>query len=238
MKILVIDVGGTTVKILASGQTERRRMPSGTTLTPAVMVEGVKRWPQGWDYDVVSIGYPGVVRDHQPVTEPHNLARGWVGFDYAAAFGKPVKHDQRCGHAGAGQLRAREDAVPGPGHRAGLGDGGARPGAADGAGAPALRGTAPSRTMSARARCSAWAARSGVERVVDVAQRLAAALVPDELVLGGGNAKLLGDLPAGLPRRRQRQRLHRRLQVVAGHGADACRQRAATPRNGTRGPHA
>jgi polyphosphate glucokinase len=91
VKVLVVDVGGTSVKILASGQTERRRFPSGRDLTPAKMVAGVKRLAKGWEYDVVSIGYQGPVREGRPAVEPHNLARGWVGFDFPAAFGCPVK---------------------------------------------------------------------------------------------------------------------------------------------------
>ena len=89
VKVLVVDIGGTGVKILASGQTQRRKFPSGKTLTPDRMVAGVKRLAKGWEYDVVSIGYPGPVREGRPAVEPRNLARGWVGFDFPAAFGAP-----------------------------------------------------------------------------------------------------------------------------------------------------
>ncbi len=91
MNILVIDIGGTSVKILASGQTERRKFPSGPAMTPTLMVEGVKSAAQGWTYDRISIGYPGPVVQGKPVAEPKNLAPGWVGFDFEAAFGHPVK---------------------------------------------------------------------------------------------------------------------------------------------------
>lgn len=91
MKILVVDVGGSNVKILASGETESRKFPSGPSLTPALMVAGVKELATGWDYDVVAIGYPGVVHKGQITQDPRNLAPGWVGFDFAAAFGKPVR---------------------------------------------------------------------------------------------------------------------------------------------------
>ena len=91
VKVLVVDVGGTGVKLLATGQTESRRFPSGPRMTPELMVSGVKEHSKGWDYDVVSIGYPGPVVGDRPFTEPRNLARGWVGFDFAAAFGRPVK---------------------------------------------------------------------------------------------------------------------------------------------------
>ena len=87
--VLVVDVGGTHVKILASGVSESRKFVSGPKLTPARMVSGVKKLAADWKYDVVSIGYPGPVLHGKPVGEPHNLASGWVGFDYAAAFGAP-----------------------------------------------------------------------------------------------------------------------------------------------------
>ena len=87
MKVLVVDVGGTHVKILANGQSDRREFLSGPTLTPKRMVAGVKRLAGDWKYDVVSVGYPGVVLKGRVATEPHNLGPGWVGFDCAAAFG-------------------------------------------------------------------------------------------------------------------------------------------------------
>ena len=85
MKVLTIDVGGSNVKILASGESEPRRFPSGPLLNAAAMVAGVREAAAGWQYDVVSIGYPGPVRNGVPVGEPFNLASGWVGFDFAAA---------------------------------------------------------------------------------------------------------------------------------------------------------
>jgi hypothetical protein len=91
MNILAIDVGGTNVKILATGQDERRKFPSGPKLTPQLMVAGVKELARGWKYDVVSIGYPGQVRFNRPTSEPRNLARGWLGFNFEAAFKRPVK---------------------------------------------------------------------------------------------------------------------------------------------------
>src|SRR5690348_776675 len=90
-KVLVVDVGGSSVKILASGQSEHRSFPSGPKLTPRQMVSGVKKLAADWTYEVVSVGYPGPVLRGRPVVEPYNLGRGWVGFDYAAAFDRPVK---------------------------------------------------------------------------------------------------------------------------------------------------
>src|SRR5262245_32788630 len=91
MNILAIDIGGTHVKILATGQKERREFESGPRLTPRLMVAGVKRLAADWKYEVVSIGYPGPVLRNRPIAEPHNLAKGWVGFKFESAFGRPVK---------------------------------------------------------------------------------------------------------------------------------------------------
>ncbi len=91
MTILLIDIGGTQVKILATGQEMPRTFPSGPTLTPDSMASGVQKVTEDWNYDVVAMGYPGLVLGGRPPLEPHNLGRGWVGFDYEAAFGRPVK---------------------------------------------------------------------------------------------------------------------------------------------------
>jgi polyphosphate glucokinase len=91
MNVLVIDVGGTYVKILATGQKEPRRFFSGPTMTPRQMVSGVKKLAADWQYDVVSIGYPGLVLRGRVAAEPYNLAPGWAGFNFAAAFRRPVK---------------------------------------------------------------------------------------------------------------------------------------------------
>jgi predicted NBD/HSP70 family sugar kinase len=91
MNVLAIDIGGTNVKMLVTGQDERRQFPSGPKLTPRLMVVGVKKLVGDWKYDVVSIGYPGQVRFNRPTSEPRNLAKGWVGFNFEAAFKCPVK---------------------------------------------------------------------------------------------------------------------------------------------------
>src|SRR5262249_35385517 len=91
MNVLVVDVGGTHVKVLATGQQTHRQFESGPDLTPAQMVAGVLEIADGWDYEAVSIGYPGPVLHDKPIGEPHNLGKGWVGFDYQGSFGKPVK---------------------------------------------------------------------------------------------------------------------------------------------------
>ena len=91
MKILVIDVGGTNVKVLATGHKKRVEIPSGPKMTPAKMVAAVRAATVGWKYDAVSIGYPGAVVHGRPIIEPRHLGSGWVGFDFKKALGRPVK---------------------------------------------------------------------------------------------------------------------------------------------------
>jgi len=91
MNVLVIDIGGNSVKVLVTGGTDLRKFPSGPKLTPRQMVSAVLKLTEDWKYEAVSIGYPGRVRNNQPSVEPVNLGRGWVRFDYAKAFGVPVK---------------------------------------------------------------------------------------------------------------------------------------------------
>src|SRR5690242_8275111 len=90
-RILVVDVGGTHVKALATGHRQRVEIPSGPGMTPAKMVAAVRSATADWKYDAVSMGYPGPVVHGRPLSEPHNLGRGWVGFDFKKAFGRPVK---------------------------------------------------------------------------------------------------------------------------------------------------
>ena len=91
MKILVIDVGGTNIKVLASGKRTPIKIPSGPRMTPGIMVKEVLEATAGWEYDVVSIGYPGPVSHGRPVREPWNLGGGWVRFDYKKALHRPVR---------------------------------------------------------------------------------------------------------------------------------------------------
>jgi polyphosphate glucokinase len=91
MRVLVIDVGGTNVKVLATGRNQTLKIPSGPDMSAGEMAAAVKKAVAGWKYDAVSIGYPGPVVANKPVSEPANLGGGWVRFDYRKAFGKPVK---------------------------------------------------------------------------------------------------------------------------------------------------
>ena len=112
-RVLAIDIGGTNIKVLATGAKEHRRFPSGPIMTPRQMVTGVKKLVADWKYDVVSIGYPGVVANGRIITEPHNLAKGWMRFNFRTAFRCPIKI-------------INDAAISGLGHRAGLGLGGGR----------------------------------------------------------------------------------------------------------------
>jgi polyphosphate glucokinase len=91
MRVLVIDVGGTHVKVLATGRKAHRQVESGPTMTAEQMVTAVKHLVSDWQYEAVSIGYPGPVVHDRPLDDPRNLGGGWVGFDFRQAFGCPVK---------------------------------------------------------------------------------------------------------------------------------------------------
>jgi polyphosphate glucokinase len=110
----VIDVGGTHVKVMATGQREERRIPSGSKMTAAKMVREIKRLAKGWQYDCVSIGYPGPVIHGHPVHEPYNLGGGWVGFNFGKAFDRPIKVINDAAMQALGSYPRRPDAVFGP----------------------------------------------------------------------------------------------------------------------------
>jgi polyphosphate glucokinase len=195
MKVLVIDVGGTHVKFLASGRKTPIKIKSGPTLTPRGMVSAVKRHTEGWKYDAVSIGYPGAVVRGRPVHEPHNLAAGWVGFDFKRAFGKPVKVINDAAMQALGSYRGGRMLF------LGLGTGLGSALVVDGVVEPTELAHLPykkGRTYED------YVGLAGLERlgkkkwrraVEDVATRLRYALQVEDLVLGGGNAKLLKTLP-------------------------------------------
>jgi polyphosphate glucokinase len=196
MKVLVIDVGGTSVKILATGQAEPRKFESGPAMTPRQMVTGVKSLAFGWKYDRVSIGYPGVVKHDQPVTEPYNLARGWVRFDYAAAFGCPVKIINDAAMQALGSYEGGTMLF------LGLGTGLGTTLVVNGIAVPMELAHLPYKKatfedyVGVRA-LERMGKRKWRGQVSDVVARLAAALRPDEVVLGGGNSKQLKELPPG-----------------------------------------
>jgi len=197
VKTLVIDVGGTHVKLLATGKKQRIELPSGPTLTAAKMVKDVKKAAAGWDYSAVSIGYPGAVIHNRPVAEPHNLARGWVGFDFRKAFGHPVKVINDAAMQALGSYEGGRMLFLGLG--TGLGsamivDGILEP--MELAHLPYKNGRTYEDYVGIRG-LKRLGKKKWRRHVADVVERLRAALEADYVVLGGGNAKLLKKLPPG-----------------------------------------
>jgi len=195
MKILVIDIGGNNVKMLASGHTEPRKFPSGPKMTPARMVAGVKKLAADWEYEAVSIGIPGPVLLGQLILDPPNLGQGWVDFDFSAAFGVPVKLINDAAMQALGSYKGGKMLFFGLG--TGLGT------------AMVINGVAESREVAhlrykkgktledyvgvhARERLSKKKWRKNVDKIVSFfVQRIHA----DDVVLGGGEVKNLKKLP-------------------------------------------
>jgi polyphosphate glucokinase len=196
MHILVIDVGGTHVKILIKGQTIHRQFSSGPTLTAKQMVARVKKLADNWQYDAVSIGYPGHVQKNRPLTEPHNLAQGWVGFDFEHAFERPVRMINDAAMQALGSYQGGKMLFLGFG--TGLGSALI----ADSVIVPLELAHLPYKKNTFEDYVGVHAlARMGKKKwrrqVADVIERLTAAFLPDEAVLGGGNVKKLKKLPSG-----------------------------------------
>jgi polyphosphate glucokinase len=196
VKVLVVDIGGTGVKILASGKTERRRIPSGKDMTPAKMVAGVKKLAKGWEYDVIAIGYPGPVREDRPAVEPKNLARGWVGFDFPAAFGCPVKMLNDAAMQALGSYRRGTMLF------LGLGTGLGTALVVDGTVVPLELAhlSIGKKTFEDDLGIGGFkrlGRKKWQKRAEAVIERFVSALLLDEVVLGGGNARRLTRLPMG-----------------------------------------
>lgn len=196
MNILAVDIGGTNVKILATGQTEPRKFPSGPTLTPAKMVEGVKKLAEDWKYDVVSLGYPGPVLRNRPVSDPHNLAAGWIGFDFDKEFGCPVKMINDAAMQALGSYKSGKLLF------LGLGTGLGSAMIVDGIVEPMELSHLPYKKATFEDYVGVRALEKAGKKkwrrdVADVIARLIAAMEPDDIVLGGGNVKMLKELPPG-----------------------------------------
>src|SRR5213594_2169055 len=196
MRVLVVDVGGTRVKVLATGEKAPREFASGPTLTAEQMVAGVRTAAAGWKYDAVSIGYPGPVLQGRPVAEPHNLGPGWVGFDYRAAFGCPIKIINDAAMQALGGYKGGKMLF------LGLGTGLGSTLIVHGIVAPMELAHLPYRNGT----FEDYVGSRGLERygkkkwrkyVADVVTRLIAALEPEDVVLGGGNVHNLKELPPG-----------------------------------------
>ncbi len=216
--ILVIDVGGTNVKIRATGQKEPVKIPSGPKMTAKKLVRDVRKATAGWTYSVVSIGYPGPVVHGHPLSEPHNLGGGWVGFDFKKAFGHPVKIVNDAAMQALGIYHGGRMLFLGLG--TGLGsamivDGIVEP--MEVAHLPYKKGRTYEDYLGIRG--LKWLGKKKWRRsVADVVEKLRNALEADYVVLGGGNSKLLKTLPPGSRTGRQLDRVHGRDSYV---GRDA-----------------
>jgi polyphosphate glucokinase len=196
MKILVVDIGGSHVKILATGHRKKREIVSGPNMTARQMVSRVKELAQGWAYDVVSVGFPGPVLHDRPVAEPHNLGSGWLGFDFASAFGLPVRVINDAAMQALGSYRGGKMLF------LGLGTGLGSAMIVNGLVEPMELGHLPYK----KGVYENYVGNSGLERfgkkdwrklVKDVVEHLVAALEPEDVVIGGGNLIHMNKLPKG-----------------------------------------
>jgi len=196
MNVLVIDIGGTHVKVLATGQQQKREFVSGLTLTPRRMAAAVRKLVADWKYDAVSIGYPGPVLHNRPVAEPWNLGKGWVGFDFAVALKRPVKVMNDAAMQALGSYKRGKMLFLGFG--TGLGSALIVNGLVE----PMELGHLPYKKTT----FEDYVGLRGLKKygkkqwrryVADVVGRLTTALEPDDVVLGGGNVSKLKELPAG-----------------------------------------
>jgi polyphosphate glucokinase len=194
-QVLAIDVGGTNVKVLLSGQKEPLKIPSGSSMSAAKMVRDVKRAAKNWKYDAVSIGYPGPVIRGRPMKDPYNLAPGWVGFDFRRAFGRPIQLVNDAAMQAIGSYKGGRMLFLGLG--TGLGtamiiDGVVGP--MELAHLPYKKGKTYEDFLGLRGLQSAGK-KKWRRRVAKVTEELRQALGADYVVIGGGNAKKLKQLP-------------------------------------------
>jgi polyphosphate glucokinase len=196
-KVLVVDVGGTHVKLLVTGQRVKRQIDSGARLTPRQMVAAVKELTADWNYDVVSVGVPAPVVQGRVVAEPANLGAGWKGFDFAKAFGRPAKVINDAAMQALGSYRGGRMLFLGIG--TGLGSALVDHGVVEAlelAHLPYRKGCTFEDYVGLRGltRLGKKKWRKHVSAVVDLLRK---AMICEDLVLGGGNAKLLTELPPG-----------------------------------------
>src|SRR5262252_9855133 len=195
MKVMVIDIGGTHVKVYATGRREPLKIDSGPAMTPKEMVKAVTAKTTGWKYDVISIGYPGPVVHGKPLSEPANLGKGWLGFDFEKALGRPVKIINDAAMQALGSYRG--------GHMLflGLGTGLGSALVVDGVLEPLELGHLPykhGKTFEdyvGTAALEHLGEKKWAMNVLDVVERLKDALQPEYVVIGGGNARCIRGLP-------------------------------------------
>ncbi len=194
MKVLAIDVGGSHVKVLLSGEQTPRKFESGSNMTASEMVKGVKAITKDWKYDAIAMGYPAPVVRNRPVLDPFNMGKGWVGFPYERAFGCPIKIVNDA------VMQALGSYTKGRMLFLGLGTGLGTALIVDGHVEPMELGHLPYR----KGTYEDYVGLRGLKKrgkkkwrksVADVVEKLSLALDPDEVVLGGGNVKKLKVLP-------------------------------------------
>jgi predicted NBD/HSP70 family sugar kinase len=195
--ILVIDVGGTNVKVRVSGQKEPVKIPSGPKMTASKMVQEVLAASRDWKYDAVSIGYPGPVIHGHPLSEPHNLGGGWVGFDFKKAFKRPVRIVNDAAMQALGIYHGGRMLFLGLG--TGLGSAMIVEGILEPmelAHLPYKKGLTYEDYLGIRG-LKRLGKKKWRKKVFEVVELLKSALDADYVVLGGGNSKLLKELPPG-----------------------------------------
>lgn len=194
-KILVVDLGGTQVKILATGETEVRKAPSGRSMTPLEMVEVVRELAQDWQYEAVSLGYAGHVGPEGPRTDNENLAPGWVGFDFAAAFGVPVKAINDAAMQAIGSYAGGRMLFIGLGTGVGSALVTQRTVLPLELGELRIRRKSTLNDYLGRAGLKRLGLRKWREAVADAVSFLKPAFLADYVMIGGGNAKELTEPP-------------------------------------------
>jgi polyphosphate glucokinase len=196
MKVLVVDVGGTHIKILATGKKEQREFASGPSLTAQRLVSRVRKLAEDWKYQAVSIGFPGPVLHNRPVAEPRNLGGGWMGFDFEEAFKRPTKIVNDAAMQALGSYRSGKMLF------LGLGTGLGSTLIADGILEPMELGHLPYKKGTYEDYVGVRGLRQfgktkWRQHVADVVARLIAALEPTDVVIGGGNVSKLKEMPPG-----------------------------------------
>ena len=196
MNVLVVDIGGTHVKLMATGQDVSREFESGPALIPEQMVSEIRNLVPDWKYEAVSIGYPGSVHGDRIVSDPWNLGKGWVGFDFQSAFKCPVKIMNDAAMQALGSYKGGKMLF------LGLGTGLGSALIVDGIVEPMELGHLPYKKHT----FEDYVGLRGLQKygkqnwrchVTDMVRRLTAAIEPDEVVLGGGNVNKLVELPPG-----------------------------------------
>src|ERR1700677_881379 len=196
-KVLVVDVGGTNVKMRMKGQKEATKIPSGPTMTSKKAVEIVKQSTKGWDYNCISLGYPGPIINGRPLREPHNLGGGWVGFDFDKAFGVPVKLINDAAMQAVGSYKGGRMLFLGLGTGLGsamISDGYLEP--MELAHLEYKKGKTYEDYLGIRG-LEKYGKKKWRREVFKVTELLKTALEADYVVLGGGNSKKLKALPPG-----------------------------------------